>query len=64
MYNISNRTDTPLNDADHVGSFNFLGRLIWVWKKHESALTIEEQVNNLKSLNLIIKEWTTSKRFS
>ena len=32
-------------------------------KKHESALTIEEQVNNLKSLNLIIKDEQLAKDF-
>lgn len=32
-------------------------------KKHESALTIEDQVNNLKSLNLIIKDEQLAKDF-
>ena len=38
--------DTPLNDADHVGSFNLYGSEKMELKKHQVPMTIDEQVEN------------------
>ena len=54
--------NTPLNDADHVGSFNFIGGFMnnniqdKQLNKHQKPLTIEEQVQNLKDIGLIIQD--------
>ena len=40
--------DTPLNDADHVGSFNLYGSEKMELKKHQVPMTIDEQVENHK----------------
>lgn len=50
---------TPLNDADHAGSSNYLEDTHFMGdelKKHQPALTIDEQVENLKSIGLIIED--------
>ncbi len=47
--------DTPLNDADHVGSFNFMEMLI-VGKEHQNPLSVGEQIENLKSIGLTIED--------
>ena len=49
--------NTPLNDADHVGSFNFKEKCqMGDMKQHQPPLTIEEQIENLKSIGLVIKD--------
>lgn len=49
--------NTPLNDADHVGSFNFKEKCqMGDMKQHQPPLTIEEQIENLKSIWLVIKD--------
>ena len=40
--------DTPLNDADHVGSFNLYRSEKMELKKHQVPMTIDEQVENHK----------------
>lgn len=56
--------DTPLNDAYHVGSFNFMGRrLAMSLKHHQPPMTIEDQIKNLKSLGLIINDEDKAKDF-
>ena len=46
--------NTPLNDADHVGSFNFKEKCqMGDMKQHQPPLTIEEQIENLKSIGLV-----------
>lgn len=43
--------NTPLNDADHVGSFNFMEKCqMGDMKQHQPPLTIGEQIENLKSI--------------
>ena len=43
--------NTPLNDADHVGSFNFKEKCqMGDMKQHQPPLTIGEQIENLKSI--------------
>ena len=54
---IATEPDTPLNDADHVGSFNFKEKCqMGDMKQHQPPLTIEEQIENLKSIGLVIKD--------
>lgn len=49
--------DTPLNDAYHVGSFNFMGRRLSMGlKQYQPPMTVEEQINNLKLLGLVIDD--------
>ena len=49
--------NTPLNDADHVGSFNFKEKCqMGDMKQHQPPLTIEEQIEKLKSIWLVIKD--------
>ena len=48
--------NTPLNDADHVGSFNFKEKCQMGDMKQQPPLTIEEQIENLKSIWLVIKD--------
>ena len=48
--------NTPLNDADHVGSFNFKEKNMGELKKHQPPMTIDEQVSNLKNIGLIIED--------
>ena len=49
--------NTPLNDADHVGSFNFMEKCqMGDMKQHQLPLTSEEQIENLKSIGLVIKD--------
>lgn len=49
--------NTPLNDADHVGSFNFKEKCqMGDMKQHQPPLTIEEQIENLKGIGLVIKD--------
>ncbi len=49
--------NTPLNDADHVGSFNFKEKCqMGDMKQHQPPLTIEGQIENLKSIWLVIKD--------
>lgn len=54
----STEPNTPLNDADHVGSFNFLGqeKFMGIRKEHQPPMAIEEQICNLKEIGLIIKD--------
>lgn len=54
--------DTPLNDADHVGSFNYMEFLLMDLKKQQSALTVEDQIKNLISLGLIVEDEDFAKR--
>lgn len=54
--------DTPLNDAYHVGSFKFTEKIMGL-KKLQEALTIEKQIQNLKSLNLAIKDEASAIQF-
>ena len=50
--------NTPLNDADHVGSFNFKEKCqMGDMKQHQPPLTIGEQIENLKSIGLVIKDY-------
>ena len=46
--------DTPLNDAYHVGSFNYRGFFMQI-KEHQPSMTIEEQIDNLKKIGLKIE---------
>ena len=55
--------DTPLNDADHVGSFNLYGSEKMELKKHQVPMTIDEQVENLKELGLVINDEEAVKEF-
>lgn len=55
--------DTPLNDADHVGSFNLYRSKKMELKKHQVPMTIDEQVENLKELGLVINDEETVKEF-
>ena len=56
-YNRLTEPNTPLNDADHVGSFNFKEKCqMGDMKQHQPPLTIEEQIENLKSIGLVIKD--------
>jgi hypothetical protein len=49
--------NTPLNDADHVGAFKFKEKCqMGDMKQHQPPLTIEEQIENLKSIWLVIKD--------
>ena len=52
--------DTPLNDADHVGSFNFKD-IFMELKKQQVPLTVEEQIENLYKLGLIIEDEESAK---
>ena len=60
---ISTEPDTPLNDADHVGSFNLYGSEKMELKKHQVPMTIDEQVENLKELGLVINDRKQLKNF-
>ena len=56
-YNKLTEPNTPLNYADHVGSFNFKEKCqMGDMKQHQPPLTIEEQIENLKSIGLVIKD--------
>ena len=55
--------DTPLNDADHVGSFNLYRSEKMELKKHQVPMTIDEQVENLKELGLVINDEGEVKEF-
>ena len=55
--------DTPLNDADHVGSFNLYRSEKMELKKHQVLMTIDEQVENLKELGLVINDEEAVKEF-
>ena len=55
--------DTPLNNADHVGSFNLLGVQLVIEKEHQEPLSIEEQVENLISLGLTVEDKEHAKAF-
>ena len=49
--------NTPLNDADHVGSFfNLEVGCVEDLKQHQPSMTIEEQIENLKSKGLMIAD--------
>lgn len=48
--------DTPLNDAYHVGSFDFLEFTNMQKKEHQPALKIDQLISNLKSKNLKIED--------
>lgn len=55
--------DTPLNNADHVGSFNLIGVQLVVEKEHQVPLSVEDQVKNLISLGLVIEDEEHAKAF-
>lgn len=55
--------DMPLNDADHVGSFNLYGSEKMELKKNRVPMTIDEQVENLKELGLVINDEEAVKEF-
>ena len=55
--------DTPLNNAYHVGSFYFLRDEIMELKNQQNPLDIDGQINNLKSLGLIIEDEDQAKEF-
>ena len=48
--------DTPLYDAYHVGSFNLNGDDMENKKRQQDALDVASQIENLKSLNLIVSD--------
>ena len=52
---IATEPDTPLNNADHVGSFNFMGKKMEK-KTLPEPLDINDQIANLKSIGLIIED--------
>jgi hypothetical protein len=54
--------NTPLNDADHVGSFNFRRKCMGGLKQHQDTMTIEEQIENLKEIGLIIADEEYAKK--
>lgn len=55
--------NTPLNDADHVGSFNIKGEYcMGELKKHQPPMTIDEQIENLKNIGLIVDDEEYAKK--
>ena len=54
--------DTPLNDAYHVGSLNFRKKY-GARKKQQAAITIDEQIENLNSMELTIDDEEYARRF-
>ena len=55
--------NTPLNDADHVGSFNFKENIcMGEFKRYQPPMTIDEQVENLKSIGLIVDDEAYAKK--
>jgi abortive infection bacteriophage resistance protein len=54
--------NTPLNDADHVGSFNFRRKCMGGLKQHQDPMTIEEQIKNLKKIGLIVADEEYAKK--
>lgn len=59
---MSTEPDTPLNNAYHVGSFNFRS-IIMPEKEHQAPLTVDEQIQNLCDLGLIIEDKEYAKSF-
>lgn len=54
--------NTPLYDADHVGSFNFKEIFMGELKQHQPSMTIDEQIDNLKELGLLINDEEYAKK--
>lgn len=54
--------NTPLYDADHVGSFNFKEIFMGELKQHQPPMTIDEQIDNLKELGLLINDEEYAKK--
>jgi hypothetical protein len=56
--------DTPLNDAYHVGSFNFIGVfLMSELKAQQPPMTVDEQITNLREKGLIIEDEDYARSF-
>ncbi len=54
--------DTPLHDADQVESFYFKGKFT-MNKRHQPSLSIDEQIENLKNLNLKFENIEYARKF-
>ena len=59
---VSTEPNTPLNDADHVGSFNLRRNCMGELKEHQPPMTIDEQIENLKSIGLIVNDKECAKK--